>query len=163
MNLRRKLENQLKKKKQEIQTLETEKQEIDAKMREAKAYMQGIEDTLKMLPRESIDVVGSAEQSIRPSSTVGKTLQILKSEGKSLHVKVILKRMDKACTKNTLAALSGQIGQYVRQGRVFTRPAPNTFGLLEWGDQEHKEKDGGEESPAADNIPSDFGSIRSVK
>jgi hypothetical protein len=35
--------------------------------------------------------------------------------------------------KSTRAAVAGSLSAYVRNGEIFTRPAPNTFGLIEFG------------------------------
>jgi hypothetical protein len=44
------------------------------------------------------------------------------------------------------SALSGSIAAYVRKGEIFTRPAPNTFGLLELGNSVELPLNFGEEN-----------------
>lgn len=34
--------------------------------------------------------------------------------------------------------ITSTLGQNVRDGRYFTRPEPNTFGLIEWGENKKK-------------------------
>jgi hypothetical protein len=57
-----------------------------------------------------------------------------------MHVTDLLKEMGKDATKSNRTSLSGSLGFYVRQEEIFTRPAPNTFGLREFGDNEADEE-----------------------
>ena len=121
MGLRTKFEERIKKKEQEIQEYET-------KIREAKAYLQALQDALKILPRESAG--GTAEDIFRPGSNVAKTYDLLKKAGRPLHITDILKGIGKGTSKKDKVSLSGSLAWYVRRKEIFTRPAPNTFGLI---------------------------------
>ena len=123
MGIKEKFEERIKKKEQEIQ-------EYEAKIREARAYIQAIQDTIKFLPKEDVSGI-SAEKTIRPGSTVAKTLAFLRKAGKPLYITDILKGIGKTTSKKDRISLSGSLGWYVRRNEVFTRPAPNTFGLKE--------------------------------
>ena len=59
--------------------------------------------------------------------------------------------MGKKVTRDTKASLAGSLAAYVRKGEIFTRPAPNTYGLVELGHNEHEDEL--EEQP-----PTGFGS-----
>ena len=121
MSIKSRLNEKIKKKEQEIQEYET-------KIREAKSYLQALQDAMKLLPREDI---GSFEKSIlRPNSNIGKTHAFLKKVKKPMHVNEILKAIGKGTTKKERVSLSGSLGWYVRRKEIFTRPAPNTFGLM---------------------------------
>ena len=121
MSIQSRLNEKIKKKEQEIQEYET-------KIREAKSYLQALQDAMKLLPREDI---GSFEKSIlRPNSNIGKTYALLNKIKKPMHVNDILKSIGKGTTKKERVSLSGSLGWYVRKKEIFTRPAPNTFGLM---------------------------------
>ncbi len=120
MNLRRKL------------TREIEKQEVKiSQMRSdlvaAEAYLKAQQDVLKLLPREPHQ--REAHQ-LRVNSDLAKAREIIAEEGKPIHVSELLKRLGKELTRDSRASLSASIGAYVRRNEIFTRPAPNTFGLV---------------------------------
>jgi len=121
MTLRKKIEDKINKKEQEIQDFQT-------KINEAKAYIQALQETIRLLPKE--DSEESAESKIRPTSAMGKTLALLKKTGHPMHLNEILKAIGKTTSKKDRVALSGSLGWYVRKGEVFMRSAPNTFGLI---------------------------------
>ncbi len=138
MSLRSKFEEKIKKKEQEIA-------EYESKIREAKAYMQALQDSLKMMPRDAAD--GSSESTFRPGSSMAKAYDFLKEIGKPMHINDILSGIGKGTTKKERTSLSGALGWYVRRKEFFTRPGPNTFGLISMEPQ-------GESSPEP---PEDFG------
>jgi len=137
MTIRRKIESNVKRKEEEIQHLKDE-------LRAAEAYVQALQDTLRQLPKE---VSGSeGDVTLREGSVVAKTLEVLKKAKKPMHVGDILIALGKEITKETRASLSGSLGAYVRDRKVFTRPKPNVFGLIEWEQPEDSEE-----------LPDDFG------
>lgn len=117
MGLMDRIEEKIRRKEQEIQELET-------KIREARASIETWQEVKRLLPREE-----DAEKTLRPDSLVGKTFAILQKAEKPLHVGEILKRMGEQNTPEKRVSLSGSLGAYVRKEEIFTRPAPNTFGL----------------------------------
>jgi hypothetical protein len=126
MGLRDKFEGRIKAKQQEIQELKT-------KIREAEGYIQAMQDTLKMLPRE--ETAHSQGQkpdriAIRKGSNIEKAYHYLKRVGEPQHISEILKAIGK--TPKDRAALGGTLSWYVRKDAIFTRPDPGTFGLKEW-------------------------------
>lgn len=161
MRFRKKLERELKKKAQEIEIIEEELKEKEAALREAKTYMQAIEDMMKHIPKEENS--DESTISVRPGSTADQALRVLRVEGTSLHIGEILQRMGREVTRQSRQALSGQLSHYVRRNRVFTRTAPNTFGLAEWSmmvdepDQEDEKSTEPQQS-----VPPGFGKIRPV-
>ena len=62
-----------------------------------------------------------------------------------MHVEKLLNAIGKESTKSNKVSLSSSIAHYVREGIIFTRPAPNTFGLKEFEKTDH------------DDLPEDFG------
>jgi hypothetical protein len=114
-------------------TKEIEKQELKiAQMRTdlaaEEAYLRAQQDMLKLLPRDSRD----AAASLRANTDLAKARDIIREAGAPLHVGEILKKLGREITKDSRASLAGSIGWYVRRDEIFTRPAPNTFGLREF-------------------------------
>ena len=122
MGIRDKLEEKIKKKEQEIQ-------EYEAKIKEAKVYIEAVKDTMKLLPKSEIKGE-SPESKIRPGSVISKTLALLKKTGRPMHINEILEGIGKSTSKKDRVALSGSLGWYVRRHEIFNRTAPNTFGLI---------------------------------
>ena len=118
-----------------------EEQAYWAKQIELKdAYIQGLKDTLRHLPKTQEKSNGQA--TLRAGSDIAKAREIILKEGKPMHIAEIIKRIGKELTKQNRASLSSYIGSFVRKGEYFTRPAPNTFGLVEL------EEESGIEPPA---------------
>lgn len=118
---REELQKRIDKKQQEIQ-------EFRLKIRECEAYIQGLQETIKLLPK---DIAGAPDVVLRPGTLLAKTRDVIKQAGKSLYINEILKSIGRPADKNNRVALSGSLSVYVKRGQIFTRPAPNTFGLLE--------------------------------
>ncbi len=143
MQIREQFQKLLDRKQQEIQHLELE-------LEKAKTYVQALQDSMRFLPKDN----GQEAAVLRPGSTLAKTQEILRSAGKSMHITEILKALNKPSDKKHRLSLSGSLSSYVRSGEIFTRPAPNTFGLIE------TTKPSSGESGSADEefeIPEDFG------
>jgi hypothetical protein len=122
VSLIKKIEDRLRRKEQEIQ-------ELEIKISEAKAYIQALTDTIKLLPKDKKEFV-SVEDKLRPGSLVFKTWEFLKKSGKPMHINEILIAIGKTTNKKDKIALAGSLGWYVRRQEIFTRPEPNTFGLI---------------------------------
>jgi hypothetical protein len=99
----------------------------------AEAYLQAQRDMLKLLPRESN---ADASAALRPTSDLAKARDIIREAGKPMHVTDILKGLGKEVTRDSRASLASSIGAYVRRNEIFTRPVPNTFGLVEFNGSE---------------------------
>lgn len=123
MGLREELERRIDRKQAEIRDYED-------RTREAKAYLQGLQDTLKLVPKE--DSVETGEVILRHGSNIAKAREALKVAGKPMHIIELLKAMNQPTDKKHRLALGGSLAAYVRRNLVFTRPAPNTFGLVEF-------------------------------
>jgi hypothetical protein len=128
MTNRRKIEERIAKKQQEIQ-------ELELKLRETKAYIQALQDVVKMLPRdgdathETSDVSQTGE-TMRAGSYVADARDAIRAAGKPLHLVDILKAIGRENNRKNRTGMSGSLAAYVRRREVFTRPKPNTFGLI---------------------------------
>jgi len=140
MGLRENFQKLINKKLQEVA-------ELELRIREAKAYIQGLEDSMKLLPR---DVNSTVEHVLRPDSSLAKTRDAIKTAGAPMPIADILKAIGKPQDKKHRVSLAGTLSGYARQGKVFTKTAPNTFGLIELG---VRASDG-------DELPEEFGSMQ---
>ena len=141
MNIRKELDRKIEKKREEIA-------ESEKSLGEARAYLQALEDMRKMLPKEP----GSQEEVLlRPGTDLAKVRDVLQQEGKPLHVEELLKRTGKPPEKKHKISLSGSLASYVREHKIFTRPAPNTFGLIEFGSADGLPADGPPENFGLEN------------
>ena len=145
MSVRTEIEKRIERKRRDLE-------ELEQKSREARIYIQALEDTLKILPREGVNN-GNADSVLRPNSNVARARGAILRAGSPLHVSAILEALRKPPTKSARAAISGALGAYVRRGEIFTRPAPNTFGLVELDPRDEQE-----EPPEGFGLPDDVGS-----
>ncbi len=149
---RKKVEDKISRKDKEIQDVESQLKDVqrslETKLVALRAEKKGMQDILKILP--SSDDEKAECRIIRPNSKAGMAQALLKREGVPMHVRDILTEVDPGKENNTpnRAALAGTLRTYVNRGEVFSLPLPNTFALLEWGDnppgKTSEEKDGGD-------------------
>jgi|SRR5271170_1148033 hypothetical protein len=123
MSLRSELLKRVEKKQVEIR-------EHEDRIREATAYIQGLQDTLKLIPKE--EEFEMQDVTLRHGSNVGKAREALRAAGKPLHITEILKAIGQPIDKKHRLALGGSIASYARRASIFTKAAPNTFGLIEF-------------------------------
>jgi len=145
MNERKKIEDRIRKKEEEAQALE-------AQARDARVYVKALQDVLKMLPREP-ETSDESLTTLRPGSSVAVARDIILKKNAPIHISELLREMGKELTRESRASLGSSLAAYVRKGEIFTRPAPNRFGLVELGHTAREE--GGD--PA--EPPDDFGEI----
>jgi len=128
----KKLRNKIARKNKAIQELEDDLQELEVKIREAKAYIRGLEESLRLIPNEETNKEPAS--SLRPGGSIAKVHDILSQYTKPMYIKDLLTELGRDTDIDSQKALTSQLNNYVRQDRIFSRPAPNTFGLKEWGD-----------------------------
>ncbi|TFH12479.1 MAG: hypothetical protein E4H02_13040 [Lentisphaerales bacterium] len=128
--------------------------DLERQLGEARAYLEGLTESLKLISRHGGEASGGGGggDDLRAGSGVFKAREALRKAGKPLHVTDLLAAIGREATKKNKISLGGSLSNYVRSGTIFTRPAPNTFGLIEFGDQ-------GVES---DEPPEGFGEDASV-
>lgn len=124
--MRKKIEEKIRKKESELAKA---REEFDRKNIEGQAYIQAMQDMLKMLPKEE-KIVISPEKVLKPGSGPRKTYDLLKTEGKPMHISDIMKAIGLEVNKENRATLASSLNLYVTKNQIFTRPAPGTFGLI---------------------------------
>ena len=127
MNLKRDLEKKIERKQAETRDWEMQIRDLEMRIREANAYIQAHLETLKILPRESAE----PNRTLRPGTSVDKAYRAIKVAGRPLQINELLKAIGRPADKKNRLSLSGSLAHYVREEEIFTRPAPNTFGLME--------------------------------
>jgi hypothetical protein len=128
MSERQKVEERLRKKEQELQSLEE-------KLRVGRVYVQALRDVLKLLTHEipQPDDPAHVESAPRQGSAVAQAREVILQRGEPVHVNELLQALQKDTSREARASLTSSLAAYVRRGEIFTRPAPNTFGLTELG------------------------------
>jgi hypothetical protein len=112
---------------------EKEIQELEMKIREARAYIQALQDVARFLPKEenaSNKSSGDSESTLREGSYVADAKNAIQAAGRPLHVVEILKASGRENNRKIRIGMSGSLAAYVRRREIFTRPRPNTFGLI---------------------------------
>ncbi len=130
MSVRQKIEAAIEKKRREIASFEEDMASIKADIMQAESYIQGLQDSLKFLPKETSEGV-SGEVSLRPNSDLAKARDYILEKGQPVPILELLVGIGKEPTKANRASLAGNLGWYVRREEVFSRPFPNTFSLIE--------------------------------
>jgi hypothetical protein len=134
MSIRSQIEKKIENKRQEIV-------ELEAKLREANAFLQGLQEAMKVLPREGKEEdERSPEQILRAGSNVAKARDYLRRVGRPMHITEILKNIGLEVTKKNRVSMSGSLGSYARRGLIFTHTGPNAFGLIEFSSPHAEEE-----------------------
>lgn len=148
MGMKEKLEEQIRRKRQEIQ-------ELQGRIREAGAYIQALEEASKLLPRENVQRA-SVESVLRPGSGAHRAYVALQAAGKPLHIVDIMKAINMPVNKKSRLAIGGTLSRYSRNGQVFRRTAPNTFSIMDNANSDEPPEGFGaiadEESPDLTNL-----------
>lgn len=138
MNERDVIQDKIRKKEQEIQSLED-------RLRTAKVYLNALHDISKALSKESHTIPESSV--LREGSSVAQARDLILRKGSPVHINDLLEGLGKGMTRESRASLTSSIAAYVRRGELFTRPAPNTFGLVELGHTTSSDLEGANEPP----------------
>lgn len=139
MSIRQDFERRIAKKQQEIT-------ELELQIRDARSYMQALQDSLRLIPRDGIEHEGS-NSGLRPGTGLFKAREILLKAGKPLHINDILTALGRPADKKNRLSVSGSLSSYARQNEIFIRTAPNTFGLREL------------QQPSEEDLPETFGEV----
>jgi hypothetical protein len=134
MSFRDDLLRRITKKKAEIADL---RREMEMKIAGEERYLQAMLDTYKLLPREGAaePFSGGGGVTLRQGSMTGKAYEVLKAAGKPLHVNKLLEGMGKKPNRKNASGLASSVRAYANKGEIFTKPFPNTYGLVEWGEE----------------------------
>jgi len=126
----KKLQSQIRRKTKELLGLESKRLEMDFQISEARGAISALEEAMKHFPKEDVD--GDPARSLRTGSTVHKIYEILKKHGEPMRIEPILEAMGRSTDAKSQQATASQLNSYIRNERIFWRPAGNTFALREW-------------------------------
>ena len=151
MGLSQEIQRRIRNKESEIASIEKQLLDLRVKLEAGKAYIQGLQDILPKAERES-EAMGGVKSSsdLRPGTLLAQARDALLASGKPLHIGDLLIAMGKENTQKNRLSLGGSLARSVRENVVFSRPAPNTFGLLA---QAEPQKQGEQE----EELPEGFG------
>jgi hypothetical protein len=124
MSFRDDILKRLERKKAEIAKLESD-------LAVARSYAQALEDTLKLAPRDGMEEQPPEVKPLRPGTALAKAREAILNAGKPLFLSDLLAALGKEDTNANRLSLAGSLGSYVRDRKIFTRPGPNQFGLIE--------------------------------
>lgn len=133
MSTRSKFEDRIRKKEEEIR-------ELEARVREGRAYIQALQDTVKLLPRDS-ENGDSGDTELRAGSKTARARDFIKQTAKPVHVSKILEGLGIENTKANRASMSGSIGSYARKGQIFKNFGSNVFGLIGMNGGNHSSRE----------------------
>ncbi|MDQ2921162.1 MAG: hypothetical protein M3R52_06095 [Acidobacteriota bacterium] len=131
-----------------IQAKTVETAELEARIKENNAYIQALQEVIRLLPKDESEGQGS-EHNLRAGSAVARARELLLKSGKPLHITEILKGIGKENTKSQRLSVSGSLRNYARKGMIFRQDGGNTFSLVEF-----KSRNGGGKTP-----PEGFGLV----
>jgi len=120
MNLRKEFEKLIEKKRAEVA-------DAQKAIAAAEAYIQAMGDAIKKLPKDDAPSLPP----VRPGSDVEKIRDAILNAGKPLHISEIILALGRSDDADSKAKIAGLLGWYTSKGKVFTKTAPNTFGLVE--------------------------------
>ena len=138
---------------EKLQKKEAEIQSLEEKLRTARIYVQALNDVLNVFPRAPADQ--TIDSVLRPGSSVALVREVIIRARKPVHISDLLGALGKGVTKEGRASLASSLAAYVRRGEIFTRPAPNTFGLVELGHTP-------DAIPAVAEPPAGFGQLQTI-
>lgn len=144
MGLAQEIQKRIRNKEAEIVRLESERRGIEIQIESARSYIQGLRDILPKAEREDS---GPSSGDFRAGSMPAQVKVLLEEAGKPLHINDIVQRLGRENTKQNRLSVAGTLARCVREGVAFTRPAPNTFGLI--GEAQ--------ESEVTEELPPGFG------
>lgn len=119
--------------------------ELQIQVERAEAFIQGLQEALKILPKDDNGKPRKGRGTLRPGSDMAKIRDLMVQAGKPMHVTQIVISLGRENNKANRLSITGSLGRYVRRGEIFRRVGANLFTLIDTNNS--KEID----------LPSDFG------
>lgn len=123
MTVRTELENRIAREQQKVA-------ELRNTIEHTEAFIQGLMEALKILPKDVPNIQRSRRGPLRSRSDVQRARQLLGTVKGPLHVSDILNGIGKEDTKQNRASLGSSLARYARKGEIFRREGPNEFSLI---------------------------------
>ena len=138
MDIRKDLGRRIDKEREKVLQLRSE-------LDRSEAFILGLQEALKMLPKEGGRKPRKRKMSLRPGSDMAKIRDLIKQNGRPMYISEITTGLGKPNTKANRLSIAGSLSRYVRAGEIFKRVKPNTFALIDM-----------DSSPEVE-LPPDFG------
>ena len=138
MTYRRNIERRIEKEQNKIN-------ELREQINRTEVFIEGLQEALKMLPKDTNSSPRKGKGAIREGSDMAKVRDLIKRAGRPMRIEEIVAGLGRPDTKANKMSLSGSLGRLVRNGVVFNRPKANTFSLI------------GMQVESIDELPPDFG------
>ncbi|MCH7904231.1 MAG: hypothetical protein IH944_06640 [Armatimonadetes bacterium] len=142
MSVRKQIERLVAKKKKELVSWEERLASFHAEIARLKGQIEGQEELLQLLPR---DLPRTKDKvTLKPGSVMARAHTYLRGRGSPAHVREIIQGIGDEETPKSVRVVASQLNSYFKEGRYFTRPLPNTFGLREFSldDQQEQSSNG---------------------
>ena len=104
--------------------------ELQLEIERSEAFVRGLQEALQILPKEKLGDYSKTRVQLRAGSDMGKAQKLISGAGRAMHLDEIIEGIGKTVTDQNRLSISGSLNKYVRKKAVFTRSAPNTFGLI---------------------------------
>ncbi len=122
-----KAKREILRKRKEIEYLSEQIKALQEDLKSKILFVEGMEETLKFINKSNSP---SKNVVLRPGSDLDKVRKLLLESDTPLHINLILGKIGKEETKAAKLSLAGSLSSYVRKNQIFTKPNPNTFGLI---------------------------------
>lgn len=124
MDARKDIQKRIDKERQKITDLQSQ-------IERSESFIQGLQEALKILPRDGTIKSSGRGMAIRQGSDMAKIRDLIKRNERPMRIGEIVTGLGRPDTKANRMSISGSLGRYVRKGFVFCRPGPNLFGLID--------------------------------
>lgn len=113
----------------EIRKTQEEVSNLQKTVLEKEAYLAGL---LKASKLQEKAAAKKDHSTLRPGTMMYNTMEVLKKGRRPMHISDILKALGKEITKKNRVSLAGSLNAYAKKEQIFTKPQPNTFGLIDF-------------------------------
>jgi hypothetical protein len=120
------------KKRHEVGVLKAQLDALQAHLETAVTQLETLELALSAVSR-SAPVSKGEPLGLKPGSVMDQAYKYIQSAGRPVHIKEIVQGIGLEYDDKTNRTVSSQLNVYVNKGRYFTRTAPSTFGITEFG------------------------------
>ena len=114
-----------------------ERQEISAIKRELRrktGFLHGLETALAALVDSDATTAPTQRKKREPTGRIARVIDFLRETREPQHLDILIEALGENVNRETQTSFRAQIGKYVNKHHLISRPAPNIFGLIEWGD-----------------------------
>lgn len=133
MSIFQKILKNEKKLQSEIDSLQKEKSDLEAKINQINSDLEKKQALLDLTLSYKEDIDESQIQKtfqLQAGSDLAKVKKLIEKNRKPLYIKDILKGLGIEDTRNKRSSLGGSLNTYSKEGKIFEKTAPNTFGLI---------------------------------